>query len=138
MATDEASFKLEFKKDVREYLSGNCLVWSSSDRFTSGLPDFFILDRGHFVAVEAKFVKELPKRKSSKVLSHEVSPAQKLFLERVQANGQTGLIALGTPQALIVFERIELNYTLEDCLSAKKFLKIGGKWDLGGLCDFWK
>ena len=136
MATDEASFKLEFKKDVQNYLS-NVLIWSASDRFTSGLPDFFILAAGRLVAIEAKFTKTLPKKKTSLVLSHEVSPAQKSFLDRVKSSGGVGLVVVGTPQAAAVFDRIQNNYTLEECLAAPRFTH-NKCWQLGGFSDFWK
>ena len=138
MATDEGAFKLEFKKDLEGHLSGKALLWSSSDRYTSGLPDFFILDSGHFVAVEAKFTKTLPKKKTSLVLSHEVSPAQKRFLDRAKDNGHTGLIVIGTPQSAVVFTEIKLNYTLEECLLATKFLRQDGMWQLGGFHELWR
>ena len=138
MATDEASFKLEFKRDIHGYINHHALLWSTSDRVTSGLPDFFILDNGHLVAVEAKFTKELPKKKSSLVLNHEVTPAQKLFLDKTLANKQTALVVIGTPQALVVMTDIKLNYTLEDCLAARRFVKAGSVWQLGGIDDIWK
>lgn len=137
MATDESSFKIEFKKEFVRQMVNGCFTWSSSDRFASGIPDFFILIHGKFVAVEAKFVKTLPKRKTSYVLSHPVSAAQKAFLEKVKENGGTALVVIGTPQAFIIFDEIKLNYTLEECLKAKRFSK-NGCWYAERIYEFWE
>lgn len=137
MATNEGDFKLEFKIDLKKYLP-NAVIWSNSDKYTSGLPDFCIVHDKHFVAIEAKFIKELPKRATSKVLSHEVSAAQKLFLEKVLENKQAAFVVIGSPQAAVVFSKIQSNYSKEECLTTARILKNNGKWDVEGFCELWR
>lgn len=137
MATNEANFKSEFKKDVEiEYPGAH--IWTSTDLLRSGLPDFYILWSGLFVAVEAKFITKLPKKKSSLVLSHVVSPTQQSFLRGTKQNKQKGIVLIGSPQAAIVMEEIKENYTLEECLNAPRIRKENGVWQVKGLLDGWR
>lgn len=138
MATNESEFKQEFKKDLGALYDG-AHIWTSNDRVTSGLPDFFVLWAGIFVAIEAKFVNSLPKRKTSLVLSkHPVTPTQAGFLRKTNANGQYGIVLIGSPTAALVMREIKDNYTLEECLSAPRILKSGGQWQLKGFLDEFK
>jgi len=137
MATDEASFKLEFKKDLRNFLPES-MMWANSDKFTSGLPDFCVIDSAKFIAIEAKFTKALPKRPTSKVLDHPVSAAQKAFLCKVLAQGLPAFVLIGTPTAAVIMDKIQENYTLEECLTAPRILKENGRWKVEVLCEFWR
>ena len=137
MANNEASFKKEFKEDLeREYPNSN--IWTSTDLLRSGLPDFYVLDCGLFVAVEAKFITKLPKKKTSLVLSHTVTGAQQQFLINTKRAGSPGIVVIGSPQVAIVFETIKENYTLEECLQARRIEKVGGHWQVKGFLDGWR
>ena len=137
MATNEAEFKSEFKKDVESEYPG-AHIWTSTDLLRSGLPDFYVLWGGLFVAVEAKFITKLLKKKSSLVLSHVVSPSQQSFLRDTQRNKQKGIVLIGSSHAAIVMEDIKENYTLEECLNAPRIRKENGVWQVKGLLNEWK
>lgn len=137
MATNEAEFKTEFKKDLEAaYPDAN--VWTSTDLIRSGLPDFYIADAGLFVAVEAKFISKLPKRKTSNVLTHVVSGAQQKFLNDTKRNKFPGIVLIGSKDAALVFEDIKENYTLDECLNARRIKKINGVWQVKGFLDGWR
>ena len=137
MAKDEADFKTEFRKDLQnEYPESN--IWTNTDLFRGGLPDFCLLDRGLFVAVEAKFVKSLPKKASAKTLSHPVSPQQQEFLRKTQQAGSPGIVIIGSPQTAIILEEIKENYTLEEVLKARRINKENGVWQVKGFLDVWR
>ena len=137
MAKNEGEFKLEFKKDLEnEYPDAN--IWTSTDLIRTGLPDFYILDSGLFVAVEAKFITKLPKKKTSFVLNHTVSAAQQKFLKDTQKNKFPAIVLIGSPDAALVFEDIKENYTLDECLKARRIKKINGVWQVRGFLDGWR
>lgn len=137
MATTEAAFKTEFRKDLlREYPDAH--IWTNTDLVSSGLPDFSVLYRMVFMAVEAKFVKALPKKATSNVLSHTVSESQKNFLEKTRYHGHAGIVLIGTPDAAAVMTEIKTNYTLAECLSAPRILKVNGHWQVKGFIHEWK
>lgn len=137
MATDEGGFKSEFKESLSDEYAG-AHIWTSTDLLRSGLPDFYILWNGLFAAVEAKFIKKLPKKKTSFVLSHTVSGAQQEFLKHTQRNKQLGVVLIGSSQAAIVMFEIKENYTLEECLKAPRIEKVNGVWQVKGLLDEWR
>lgn len=137
MATCEADFKVEFKEGIlHEYPDAH--IWTSTDLLRSGLPDFYILWRGLFVAVEAKFITKLPKKSTSLVLSHTVSGAQKQFLEKTNGQGQLGVVVIGSPHAAVVCRDIKENYTLGDITKAHRVRKDGRLWKIGGLLNEWR
>ena len=137
MARDEAEFKTEFRKDLHnEYPRSN--IWTSTDLLRGGLPDFYLLDSGLFVAIEAKFVKSLPKKASAKVLSHPVSEKQQEFLRKTQQAGSPAIVLIGSPQTAVIFEDIKENYTLEEVLKARRVVKENGVWKVKGFLDVWR
>jgi hypothetical protein len=137
MATNEAEFKSDFRKDLEnEYPNAN--IWTNTDLVRGGLPDFCVLDCGLFVAVEAKFIESLPKNKGSKTLKHPVSGQQQEFLRRTQQAGSPAIVLIGSPQTAVVLENIKENYTLEEVLKAKRISRINGKWQVKGFLDGWR
>ena len=137
MATDEAGFKAEFKKDLKNAYPRSH-IWTSTDLLRAGLPDFYILDSGLFVAVEAKFIKKLPKKKTSLVLEHTVSASQQKFLRDTKDAGSPGIVLIGSANAAIVFEEIKENYTVEEVLAARRIEKRNGVWQVKGFLDGWR
>ena len=137
MATNEGDFKAEFKKDLNDAYP-RAHIWTSTDLLRAGLPDFYILDGGLFVPVEAKFIKKLPKKKTSFVLSHTVSAAQQQFLRSSQAAGSPAIVLVGSSNAAVVFEEIKENYTVEEVLAARRVEKRNGVWQVKGFLDVWR
>lgn len=90
------------------------------------------------MAVEAKFIAKLPKKKTSLVLSHTVSDAQQAFLNKTRKNGHPGIVLIGTPQAAVVMTEIKTNYTLEECMKAPRIEKVKGVWQVKGFVHVWK
>jgi hypothetical protein len=137
MATDEAQFKADFRKDLQnEYPGAN--IWTNTDLLRGGLPDFCLLDCGLFVAVEAKFVTKLPKKASSKTLTHAVSGQQQEFLRKTQQAGSPAIVLIGSPQTAVVLEEIKENYTLEEVLKARRISRVNGHWQVKGFLDGWR
>lgn len=89
------------------------------------------------MAVEAKFVAEFPKKKTSLVLSHVVSATQQLFLKKTRDNGQVGIVLIGTPHAAAVMTEIKENYTLGELMAAPRIEKIKGVWQVKGFIREW-
>jgi penicillin-binding protein-related factor A (putative recombinase) len=108
--------------------------------FRVGLPDFSAHWNGIFFAIEAKFVKSLPARSSSKVLRHELQPAQGLFLQQIQNTGGMGIVLIGLEDVAVAIPFSEwtcinrvpnTNITLEEVKlisSTLRFPLIAGKW----------
>ena len=137
MASDESEFKSELRKDLKnEY--PNSHIWTSTDLFSIGLPDFYILDSGLFIPVESKFITSLPKKPKSKILKHTVSEKQQEFLRKAQQAGAPAIVIVGSPQTAIIFEEIKENYTLEEALKARRIIRINDKWQVKGFLDVWR
>lgn len=135
MATSEGEFKSEFKKDLRaEYPSA--VMWTNTDLIRSGLPDISILPgrKGYF-AIEAKFIKSLPKRSGSKALKHDVSVPQQNFLNDVIKTGNTAIVLIGMTDVACVMREIKQNYTLDELMKAPRIEKIKGHWQVKGFLD---
>jgi hypothetical protein len=129
MAQDESEFKAGFKKDlIAAYPTA--LIWTNSDMFRAGLPDLSALCSGSFYAMELKFIKKLPKRRSSKCLTHEVSPAQLEFLNKTRENGHYAAVIIGLKDVAVRMDKLQENYTLDEVLAASRFVRKGSNWDL--------
>lgn len=135
MATNEGDFKTEFKKDLKnEY--PHIVLWTNTDLIRSGLPDISVArPGGNFCAIEVKFVKSLPKKKTSKVLTHEVSIAQMNFLKSIQGTDNEACVLIGMKDVAVCMDDIQENYTLEELLSGRRYEKINGHWQLKGFFE---
>lgn len=58
-----------------------------ADKFTIGISDFLMWRYGKSCAIESKFIKEWPKRMTSKVLSHPFKGTQISFLKEMDMAG---------------------------------------------------
>lgn len=117
LATSESDFKIGFKKNLRERYPGS-VIWTNSDKFRSGLPDFSVSFDGHFYAVEAKFIKDTPKMKDSQCLKHCVSKSQSEFLLNIRASKNSSGILIGMPDVCVLMKEIKENYTLSELLDS--------------------
>lgn len=144
MPTSESQFKAEFRSD----LSAHGFVWTNNDAFRHGLPDFCgIIDR-LFVACEAKFVKELPKRKTSLLLKHEVTGAQAEFLQNIHDQGQHAFVAVGFLDTSLIIPWKHWgklgsggNITLEDAMHMRHYYecpKVKGHWNIEKFLSQWR
>jgi hypothetical protein len=130
MAVDESSFKTSFRKSLKEHFGSEVMVWTNNDMFRIGLPDFSATFRGSFFAVEAKFIKELPKRGSSKVLTHEVSEAQLSFLRGIRETGCFSAVLIGLKDVAVVMLDLKSNYTRDEILAAPRIGRDRGQWQV--------
>lgn len=129
MAVSESDFKSDFKRDlVKAYPSA--LIWTNSDMFRVGLPDMSALYDRNFYAMELKFIRKLPKRGSSKCLTHEVSTSQLEFLNKTRENGQYAAVIIGLKDVAVRMDVLKENYTLDEVLAASRFVRAGGHWQL--------
>lgn len=129
MATSESDFNSQIRKDLKFYYP-NANIWNNSDKFRSGLPDTSVLQGGHFHALEGKFVRELPKRETSKCLTHEVTASQIEFINKTRVAGGYGVIVVGMADIAVWMKEIKPNYTLAELLAAPRINRIGRSWDL--------
>ena len=148
MATNESEFKKEFR-DALEFSHGPTVhLWTNNDMFRSGLPDFSALHSGDYFAIEAKYVKSVPARPTSKVLSHELTATQASFLQRAQDTGGYGVVLIGFADIAVAVpfwewsfreKTAETNITLERVRvigsQNLRFMKQGKHWDVK---DFFK
>lgn len=134
MATSEADFKSGFRGDLRRHYTGS-LVWTNTDMFRVGLPDFSVSWNKGFWAVEAKFIKKLPKKPGSKCLNHEVSAMQCDFLKQNRVNGNGSAILIGMPDVAVVMSEIKENYTLEELMAARRVSRKCGAWNVTGFLE---
>lgn len=134
MATDEASFKQEFRKSL-EYHCPNAYGWANTDKMRCGLPDRSYSYRGHLYGIEVKFVKELPKRQDSAVLKHKVSAAQKEHLEKLRKTGNYGSVLIGFSDVAVLMQEIKIDYTLQEVLDARRIYKAGKFYDVANFFD---
>jgi hypothetical protein len=135
VATNESDFKAGFKKDlIAAYPTA--LVWTNSDMFRVGLPDMSALWDSKFFAMELKFVRKLPKRGSSKCLTHEVSAAQLEFLRRTRENRQRSAVIVGMRDVAVFIQNLKENYTLDEILGSPRILRENGAWSVKGFLDF--
>jgi hypothetical protein len=103
MAHSESGFKSEFRKALADAYKDQCAIWTNNDMFACGLPDFSALwnpmhpdaTHGMFFAIEAKFVKKIPARETSKVLLHDLSGIQAAFLEKVEKVDCKSVVLIG-------------------------------------------
>jgi len=75
-----------------------------SDRYREGISDFLIFQGGKTVALETKFIQELPERGSTKILKHKFSGGQITFLESMHLAGHLsyGLVAVAQEKAVYI------------------------------------
>lgn len=135
----EAEFKVSFRKSfvdrcvTREI---NHHEWPVTDPLRSGTSDWFFSVEGRTVAVEVKFTAKLPKRRTSKVLTHEVSEPQLRFLDRQQQARCHALVLIGMPSVAVFTNTLARNYTLDEVLRMERLEKVGSIWRIDPLLDF--
>jgi hypothetical protein len=91
----EGDFNAYLSKELRRF-TPKVAVLKIADKFTTGISDFLIWANGRSLALESKFITELPTRATTKILSHPFSGAQTTFLETINLAGSIsyGLIAI--------------------------------------------
>lgn len=134
MAVDEAGFKAEFKKDLMGFYP-DALIWTNTDMFRAGLPDASALWNTFFFAMEFKFIRKLPKRKTSKCLGHEVTPGQLEFLQKTRSTGQYSCVIVGLQDVAVLMLDLKENYSLEEVLAAPRIERMGKFWNLKNFFD---
>lgn len=116
---NENEFNAYLTKEIRK-LGSDYKAVKMCDRFKVGVPDWLIFYKGKPVAVEAKFVKNLPKTKAGKVLGHPVTGAQITFLKGMALAGVSGKIIIASlEESLVRVVPLEIlpengNFTLEE------------------------
>lgn len=137
MASTEASFKTEFRKSlVLEYGDG-IFMWSPSDKFRSGISDLLISRSSGLLGVEFKFIKSIPARETTRVLTHEVSTPQISFIENLRRTGNNGVLVIGTPDVAVVMSDLKNNYTLAEVRAAPRIEKRSGVWQVKNFYEEW-
>lgn len=101
MATNEASFKQEFRKALEKHYGEMAKIWTNNDMFRCGLPDFSIHWKSTFFPVEAKFTVVVPKSIEKYLLKHEVSATQLLFMDGIIQTGGMPVILIGMPDTAV-------------------------------------
>lgn len=137
---NEASAKKTFRDALHNW-SSDLMTWTNTDAFRHGLPDFFIAYSGITMAVEAKFVTDIPKRGTSLVLNHEVSQSQIQFMKNFQKSGNKGVILIGLEDVFVYTTDFKKNYTKDELLVMPRIQKheTQSDWDLTGfIFDFLK
>lgn len=130
MATNEANFKSGFKDSLVAHYKDALHIWSPSDKFRSGISDMCLSFDGRFLGIEAKFIKSVPKKNETTVLSHEVSASQISFINGLIRTKNYGFVLIGMPDVAVVMSEIKANYTLEEIKRAPRILRVGGRWDV--------
>lgn len=130
MASNEAGFKAEFRESLLRHYGDGVHLWSPSDKFRSGIADMCISFNGKFLGVEYKFIKTVPKKPETTVLTHEVSKSQILFLDGLVRTKNHGIIVIGMPDVAVVMSEFKTNYTLQEVKAAPRILKVSGQWDV--------
>lgn len=134
MAHDESSFKYSFRKSLA-YHFPEALLWTNTDMFNVGLPDFSVLHRGTLFAVEAKFIKKLPVRGTSRALNHPASDKQIAYLTKCRNAGGVGILLIGLSDVAVIMPP-SANFTVEELLSSPyRIEKKGAAWDVSGFFD---
>lgn len=130
---DESQAKKTFR-DALSRARPDSMSWTNTDAFKHGLPDFFIACSGKTIAVEAKFIKELPKKGSSKALAHELSLSQIQFLTRFQDTGNKSVVLIGLRDVFAYTTKFQNNYTKDEILLMPRVVKddFTSDWDLSG------
>lgn len=134
MATNESEFNTQVRKDLRDVVP-NIHVWNNTDKFRFGLPDTSLVHEGCYYAIEGKFVFRLPKRATSKCLSHEVTATQQEFIRKVRLAGGYACILVGLKDVAAVMLDIKTNYTLDELLKAPRITRARGRWDVQPLLN---
>lgn len=135
MATNEAEFKSEFRGSLLRHYGNRVHLWSPSDKFRSGIADMCISFEGHFLGAEYKFIKTVPKKMETAVLSHEVSKSQISFLEGLVRTKNHGIVVIGMPDVAVVMAEFKSNYTLAEVKAAPRILKVSGQWDVANFIE---
>lgn len=92
---DEAQFKQDFRLSLEKSYGDDTFIWPLSDRYNVGYPDTEAVWEKNFFAIEAKYVSQVPKRDSSKLLSHELTAKQSEHLFKVYRSGNKAIILVG-------------------------------------------
>lgn len=148
MANNETSFKKEFRDTTKAVYGTRVHMWNTTDLFVSGIPDTMVTFDGISIGWEAKFIKGLPQRDTSKLLTHVVSGTQMTFLENNVLAGGVGLVVVGSPDdALFLpvkyFDRKTGNISKAEFLAAidngdtvrVQKIKRSGMWQVEGLLE---
>ena len=101
MAHDESSFKAEFRDALEKQYGKEAVIWTNNDMFRAGLPDFSAHRMGKLYVMEAKFIRTLPARKTSKVLKHELSGIQADFLQGISRTDGAAMVLVGLEDTAI-------------------------------------
>jgi hypothetical protein len=143
MANNEASFKAEFKRDLRHFYGKDLFMWSHTDWGQSGLPDMAIHENSVYLPIEVKFVMQPPARDASKVLKRELTVSQAEHLDHTNKTGGCAHVLVGFPDIAVLVPFVfwplgELNVTygfikkLVEDHPALAFKKTKGQWNLNG------
>lgn len=117
----ENDFNAYLTKEIRK-LGTDYRAVKLCDRFKIGLADWLMFYKGKPVALEAKFVKTLPKTKAKKVLGHPITGPQISFLVGMELAGVRGfaIVASSSDSMMRLIPTHEIpptgNFTLEEFL----------------------
>lgn len=149
MANSESSFRREFKKDLEDHYKGNLKIWAHLDAARAGLPDWGSCFGGAYTPIESKFAKDVPARPTSKVLSHELTSGQNLFLRDIEVTSNCPAVLIGLPDIAVLVPycywprdidgRGMPNITLNEVMKFKElgyaFEKNRGTWQVAGFFE---
>jgi hypothetical protein len=140
MPSPESKFKSEFRKDLEECYP-LAKIWTSNDMFRSGVPDLNATWNRNYYSIEAKFVKKVPTRDTSKVLKQEISPLQYDHLKGIEDTGCIGVVLVGladiavaVPVRFLIEQKFTNNFPLGFLKWVRDkgfgFSKIKGHWQV--------
>jgi len=98
----ENEFNAFIGKEIRKLEPHGYLLLKVAEKYHIGVPDFFLWHNKSCAAIEAKFVREMPKR-GGLVLKHAFDGRQVGFLRRVAAtsNPAWGIIAIHEEKRIV-------------------------------------
>lgn len=123
MAT-ENDFNAYFSSHVKR-MGTSIKAIKIADKVKTGISDFLIFQDGRAVAVECKFMKELPTGQR-RALKHAVSGPQQTFLKAMSLAGVPGFVAIASAaERLVTIIPAEAvpphgNWSREELLDARK------------------
>jgi hypothetical protein len=96
-----------FIKAVHRSLPSEVYRWKICDTFTGGVPDAFYAGPAGTIFIEYKYIKEIPKKKTTKI-KNTLSSLQKLWLTQMESFDQAVAAVIGVGNNVIVLSNSAL------------------------------
>ena len=96
-----------FIKAVHRSLPSEIYRWKIHDTYTGGVPDAFYAGPAGMIFIEYKYIKEAPKRKTTKI-KNTLSPLQIAWLTKMESFGHAAAAVIGVGNNAIVLESSDI------------------------------